>query len=112
MADDVRSHQRGGALQRSGRWDWHGRLHSAFGRRAISTAVFVVLARLLVPEDFGLVALAAVFVALLGLVRDQGLVQAVVQRRSLEPLHLDTAFVIAPRRRRTDAPQRSSGSRR
>jgi O-antigen/teichoic acid export membrane protein len=58
----------------------------------LSVVTFLVLARLLNPEDFGLVALASVFVALLGVVTEQGFAHALVQREDLEPSHLDTAF--------------------
>nr|MBA2624810.1 oligosaccharide flippase family protein [Acidimicrobiia bacterium] len=60
--------------------------------RSLSTVVFVVLARLVEPEDFGLVAIASVFVALLTVLADQGFGQALVQRPVLERTHLDTAF--------------------
>lgn len=58
----------------------------------IGAVVFVVLARLLDPEDFGLVAMAAVFTALVGLFVDAGVSSAVIQRQRLEAEHLDTAF--------------------
>lgn len=63
-----------------------------WGRQAISFAVFFVLARLLGPEAFGLVALATVFLAFVGVFIDQGFSQAIVQRQEVEPEHLDTAF--------------------
>ncbi|AFY66666.1 lipopolysaccharide biosynthesis protein [Geitlerinema sp. PCC 7407] len=63
-----------------------------WGGQAISFIVFLVLARLLNPEDFGLVALASVFFAFMQVFLDQGFSQAIVQRRELEPDHLDTAF--------------------
>jgi len=63
-----------------------------WGRQVISLAVFFILARLLGPETFGLVALASVFLAFLQVFLDQGFTQAIVQRQNLEPEHLDTAF--------------------
>lgn len=54
--------------------------------------VFFVLARLLQPEDFGLVALANVFLAFMQIFLEQGFAQALIQRDELEPEHLDTAF--------------------
>ena len=44
------------------------------------------------PEDFGLVALAAVFVSLGQLFVDQGLGDAIVQRPTLTRRQIDTAF--------------------
>jgi O-antigen/teichoic acid export membrane protein len=66
-----------------------------WGGQALSLVVFVILARLLSPADFGLVALAAVFVALAQLIVDQGLGDALVQRREVTRSHIDTAFWVA-----------------
>lgn len=62
------------------------------GHRVITLAVFVVLARLLDPEAFGLVALAGVFIAFTELFMGIGFGAAIIQRRELEAAHLDTAF--------------------
>ncbi|MEQ9373417.1 MAG: lipopolysaccharide biosynthesis protein [Coleofasciculus chthonoplastes F3-SA18-01] len=64
----------------------------SWGTQAIAFIVFFVLARLLEPEAFGLVALAGVFLAFIQIFIDQGLSTAIVQRQELEPEHLDTAF--------------------
>ena len=64
----------------------------SWGRQAVSFGVFFLLARLLGPETFGLVALASVFLAFVQVFLDQGLSQAIVQRLELEEEHLDTAF--------------------
>ena len=66
-----------------------------WGGQALSLVVFVVLARLLTPADFGLVALAAVFVALAQFIVDQGLGDALVQRREITAGHIDTAFWVS-----------------
>lgn len=63
-----------------------------WGSQTISFVVFSLLARLLDPEGFGLVALASVFIAFMEIVLDQGLSQAIIQRQELDPEHLDTAF--------------------
>jgi O-antigen/teichoic acid export membrane protein len=52
----------------------------------------LVLARLLAPEAFGLVAMAVVFVGLSELLIDLGLLSSVVQRRELSEAHRSTAF--------------------
>ncbi|MBW4697148.1 MAG: lipopolysaccharide biosynthesis protein [Aphanocapsa lilacina HA4352-LM1] len=62
------------------------------GSQGISLGVYFVLARLLGPEAFGLVALAAIFVSFVQIFLEQGLPQAIVQRSQLEKAHLDTAF--------------------
>ncbi|MEM1169034.1 MAG: MOP flippase family protein [Cyanobacteria bacterium P01_H01_bin.35] len=62
------------------------------GSQLISFIVFFLLARLLQPEDFGLISLASVSLAFIEVFLDQGFAQAIVQREELEPEHLDTAF--------------------
>lgn len=64
----------------------------SWGYQLTTLIVFSILSRLLTPEAFGLVALALVFIALLKLVEEQGMADALVQREKLEPEHLDTAF--------------------
>lgn len=63
-----------------------------WGSQLGSLLIFLVLARLLTPEDFGLVALANVFLAFVQIFTDQGFPQALIQRQELEPDHIDTAF--------------------
>ena len=65
-----------------------------WGTRVVSLLVLLVLARLLEPKVFGLVAMASVFTALVRIFVDQGFGDAIVQRAKLEPGHLDTAFWI------------------
>ena len=64
----------------------------SWGRQAIAFIVFALLARLLAPEVFGLVALAGVFLAFTQVFLDQGFADAIIQRQQLDPEHLDTAF--------------------
>ncbi len=73
----------------------HGVLWSSLAnwtRQAIALAVFVVLARLLEPEAFGLLALASIFVRLARVLVQESLGQALVQRAELSKAHLDAAF--------------------
>lgn len=63
-----------------------------WGYHAMRLIVFVVLARLLSPASFGLVALASVFILLGQILVDQGFSDALVQRRTIGPAHLDAAF--------------------
>jgi O-antigen/teichoic acid export membrane protein len=63
-----------------------------WGRQALGFIVFAVLANLLAVRDFGLVATAMVFVAFTSVFVDQGLGNAIVQRRELTRSHIDTAF--------------------
>jgi len=54
--------------------------------------VFALLARLLEPEDFGLVSMATIFVALLQAFVEQGFSSAIIQKKELKLEDLDTAF--------------------
>ena len=65
------------------------------GSRVANLVVFVLLARLLEPAAFGLVALAAVVISLINVLTDQGLGQALVQRARIERAHIDTVFWIS-----------------
>jgi O-antigen/teichoic acid export membrane protein len=67
----------------------------AWGRQVMVFIVFAILARVLEPEDFGLVALAAVFVGFTHVIAEEGLVDALVQRKDLDTAHLDTAFWVS-----------------
>jgi O-antigen/teichoic acid export membrane protein len=54
----------------------------------------VVMARLLAPEDFGILAMACVFTGVVYFVLDMGLTAALVQRRELQPQQISTVFWI------------------
>jgi PST family polysaccharide transporter len=62
------------------------------GGEGISFVVFLILARLVAPEDFGIVSLAGVFVSLAQVFLVQGFSDAVIQREDLTPDHCSTAF--------------------
>ena len=59
---------------------------------AANFAVMIVLARLIGPEGFGLVAYAAIFVVFLVNFLNFGLGEAIIQREDVEDLHMHTAF--------------------
>ncbi|MCP5202799.1 MAG: lipopolysaccharide biosynthesis protein [Pseudomonadales bacterium] len=61
-------------------------------QRLMTFVVFLILARLLEPEDFGLVALASAFIVFVELFIRVGFAEAIVQRDELEAGHMDTAF--------------------
>ena len=63
-----------------------------WGSQTGSLIIFLVLARLLVPADFGLVALANTFIIFVNLALDQGLSTALVQREQIETDHWSTVF--------------------
>lgn len=65
-----------------------------FAERALSVVSTIVLARLLLPDDFGLIAMAMTFVGFIELLGAFGFDNALIQRRVLERGHYDTAFTL------------------
>ena len=63
-----------------------------FVRLAMQFVYQVVLARLLTPREFGLVAMASPVLAFVALFADFGLTQATVQRRSIDQAELSFLF--------------------
>jgi hypothetical protein len=64
------------------------------GRVGTTTIVTFVLAKLLGPSEFGVVAMALLFLTIAQTLLQQGLVSAIIQREDLTDEHLDAAFVI------------------
>jgi PST family polysaccharide transporter len=62
------------------------------GDRGLRAPLFLIMARLLAPEDFGLLALALTYVEFLQVLQHQGMGMALVQREKLEAVHLNSAF--------------------
>ncbi|BAQ61793.1 lipopolysaccharide biosynthesis protein WzxC [Geminocystis sp. NIES-3708] len=63
-----------------------------WGSQTGSFIVFLILARLLTPQDFGLLSLANIFLAFMNIFLEQGFTSALIQREKLESEHLNTAF--------------------
>jgi O-antigen/teichoic acid export membrane protein len=68
-------------------------LESVAGQ-GLSFLVFLLLARILAPADFGVVAIANVYVLVAQFFIFQGLGQAIIQFEDLDDEHLDTVFWI------------------
>ena len=68
---------------------------TAGGQALLSLAIAMALVRLLTPGDFGLLAIALVFLALADTAGRRGLGTAVVQRHELTERHVATAFTLA-----------------
>lgn len=58
----------------------------------VNIAVSMVLARLLTPEDFGIVAIATVLISFLTMICDMGIGPAIIQRQDLEQKDLDNIY--------------------
>lgn len=63
-----------------------------FGQQGCSFLVQLVLARLLAPEQFGLIAMVAVFIALCQGIADAGLHEAIIQKKYLSDSLVSTVF--------------------
>lgn len=64
----------------------------SFGQVALSFATFFVLVRMLEPADFGIVALAGVFIFFFGPIANLGFTEALVQRQQIDSEHFNTSF--------------------
>lgn len=60
--------------------------------QVVSFVVSVILARLIDPAEFGLVAMASIFMAVAGVLADGGLGTSLVQRKEIDELDQDTVF--------------------
>jgi teichuronic acid exporter len=67
-------------------------LAEQWSTKVVSLVLFAVLARLLHPEDFGLVALATAFIAILQVFVNSGFAKALIQKKELAPKDGSTAF--------------------
>ena len=65
---------------------------SQFGKQGIQLLTSIVLARLLQPSDFGLVAMAAVLTGFIAIFSDLGTSAAVIQRKNLSENLLSSIF--------------------
>lgn len=61
-------------------------------KRGLDFFIKLVLARLLFPEDFGVVGMAMVFVSFIQVLNEAGMGLAIVQNRGLTNKHLNTVF--------------------
>ncbi len=60
--------------------------------RGLRFMITIFLARVLAPEDFGLIAMSMVVIDVAEMLRDLGLGAALIQRKQLDPEHLTTCF--------------------
>lgn len=63
-----------------------------WGSQAGSFIIFLILARLLTPEAFGLVALSNVLINFMQIFLNQGFVQVLIQKKDLESRDINTVF--------------------
>lgn len=71
------------------------KLMERFGTKGISLIVQIVLARLLLPEDFGTIAIVLVFISLASVFVDSGLSTALIQKRDADALDFSSVFYLS-----------------
>lgn len=76
------------SFQNALKWAYLGN----WGDKAFSALFTFILAGVLGPHEFGIVSICAIYVGLLQMFLDQGLATALIQRKDLEPEHLDAVF--------------------
>ena len=69
-------------------WKWLERCSV----QVVTFIVTIILARILVPEDYGLIALVLVFVNLSNVIVDGGLNMALVQKKEADNVDFSTIF--------------------
>nr|WKN40147.1 lipopolysaccharide biosynthesis protein [Tunicatimonas sp. TK19036] len=69
---------------------------SSFGSQGLRLLFKLILAKLLLPEDYGIIGMAAVFIGFTEVISELGMVSALIQRpkEDLYPIHYSTAFWI------------------
>lgn len=65
---------------------------SQFSTQVFQLVVIIILARLLSPQDFGIIGIATVFIGFVAIFNELGLSAAIIQRRDVNELHLSTSF--------------------
>jgi O-antigen/teichoic acid export membrane protein len=64
------------------------------GNQVFGVAVTVILARLLLPEDFGLIGMVTIVTMIASVIIDGGISAAVIQKKQLSQVELSTLFLI------------------
>lgn len=64
------------------------------GTQGIQLIVMIVLTRLLLPEDFGLVAIVTIFISIAGLLVEGGFNEALIQKKNSNELDFSSVFYL------------------
>jgi teichuronic acid exporter len=64
------------------------------GNQLIGVVITILLARLLLPEDFGLIGMVAVITMVSSVIIDGGIAAAIIQKQSISQVELSTLFFI------------------
>lgn len=64
----------------------------SIGQRLLQFVVSIILARLLLPDEFGLIAMVSVFIVFSGVFIDSGFSFALIRKKNVTSTELDTVF--------------------
>jgi teichuronic acid exporter len=64
-----------------------------FCQHGIQFIVGIILARILLPEEFGLIGMIIIFIAISSTITESGFIQALIQKKDATQLDYDTIFV-------------------
>lgn len=76
-------------------WSMIWRLLEKSSVQVVSFVVTIILARLLLPEDYGVIALITIFIALSDVIIDGGLNMALIQKKDADNTDFSTVFFIS-----------------
>lgn len=62
------------------------------GAQGVSFLVSIILARLLVPEDYGLIAIVSIFTTILNVFVDNGLASSLIQKKDADDIDFSSVF--------------------
>jgi len=65
---------------------------SKWGDKAFSSVFTIIFAAVLGPRDFGIITIAMVYIIFIQMFLEQGLKTALIQKKDLQPEHLDAVF--------------------
>ena len=68
---------------------------SQFSTQLYQFIVMIILARVLFPEDFGVIGMAVIFTGLVQTINELGLSAAIIQKKNINDNHLSTSFWIS-----------------
>lgn len=68
---------------------------SQVGTQILAFLIMVILARALLPKDFGILGMATIFTGLVMMLNEIGLGAAIVQRKTIDENHLSTVFWVS-----------------
>lgn len=79
-------------LKKSAIYNFIWRLAERCGAQGVSFIVSIILARILAPEDYGIIALVTVFTNIFGVFVDSGLGSALIQKKNADELDFSSVF--------------------